>query len=209
MNGVEVCNLALGYIGQGASRPIESITGSDTSEAARACVRLFQPSLDQMLRAWRWGFAMKAASLAMPAGVEIPGYRYAYTYPTDCLFLHGLCDESTDPTRDPSTLVPFKRFGLYIASDLPDAWALYTVRLADTSTADPLFNEALAWHLAEKLAIHLKADPRMAQYAGERARVALSIAQSAAANEAGHDPQPDAENIRVRGGVVRPFPVLT
>lgn len=199
MNAVDICNLALGYVGEGASKPIEALT--EVGESARACRRVYASTLEQLLRAWRWPFAMKSAALAVPADVSVPGYAYVYTYPTDCLFLHSLGGEGMDPRRCEAMRVPFARVGAYIATDLPNAWAHYTFNV--TTLDDPLFCEAFAWALAEKLALGLKADPRLAQYAMERARASLAVAQAAASNEVGHDADPLPENLRVRGSVVR------
>src|SRR3546814_17373670 len=62
MNAVEVCNLALGRIGEGASRPIQSLT--EASEAARACNRVFASAMETTLRDFPWAFAQASVALA-------------------------------------------------------------------------------------------------------------------------------------------------
>src|SRR3546814_9617900 len=78
MNAVEVCNLALGRIGEGASRPIQSLT--EASEAARACNRVFASAMETTLRDFPWAFAQASVALA-PVAQTVPGWEFAYAYP--------------------------------------------------------------------------------------------------------------------------------
>src|SRR3546814_10270375 len=93
MNAVEVCNLALGRIGEGASRPIQSLT--EASEAVRACNRVFASAMETTLRDFPWAFAQASVALA-PVAQTVPGWEFAYAYPENCLFLHGLSDRSEE-----------------------------------------------------------------------------------------------------------------
>src|SRR3546814_20215370 len=83
MNAVEVCNLALGRIGEGASRPIQSLT--EASEAARACNRVFASAMETTLRDFPWAFAQASVALA-PVAQTVPGWEFSYAYPENCLF---------------------------------------------------------------------------------------------------------------------------
>lgn len=204
MNAVEICNLALGRIGQGASNPIQSLT--ESSEAARACNRLFAPTMQFVLREHiAWPFARKAVALQTVAQT-VPGWSFVYAYPNDCLRLHALCDEDTDPFRlpTPQTATPYKLMAsndgesLVIATDLASAWAWYTADVTNPHFADALFQDVLAWRMAMELALSLKADPRLMQSAQLGYRNALGIAAMAVAGEQSDDLPVDAENIRVR-----------
>ena len=58
MNQLELCNLALDKLGE---PPITSIGAS--TPAAQACTRLYQPTLDALVRKYRWNFARKSVRL--------------------------------------------------------------------------------------------------------------------------------------------------
>src|SRR3546814_15190627 len=94
MNAGEVCNLALGRIGEGASRPIQSLT--EASEAARACNRVFASAMETTLRDFPRAFAQASVALA-PVAQNVPGWEFAYDYPGNSLFLIGLYDSDCDP----------------------------------------------------------------------------------------------------------------
>lgn len=207
MNRVELCNLALGRIGQGASKPIQSIDGTDTSEAARVAQRVFPHAMETVLSEYPWPFAISAAALAAVPQV-VPGWDYVYAYPNNCLNVLALSDAYSDPMRAAQSIarVPFKIVqnlsgeGRVIATDLPEAYAWYTVSMLDPAFGDALFRDALAWRLAMEFALGLKADPRMAQAAGPAYTLALSKAIAKFSNEAGVEREPDVESVRAYGG---------
>ncbi len=58
MTQLELCNLALDKLGE---PPITSIGAS--TPAAQACTRLYQPTLDALVRKYRWNFARKSVRL--------------------------------------------------------------------------------------------------------------------------------------------------
>ncbi len=58
MTQLELCNLALDKLGE---PPITSIGAS--TPAAQACTRLYQPTLDALVRKYRWNFARKSVVL--------------------------------------------------------------------------------------------------------------------------------------------------
>lgn len=206
---MEVCNLALGRIGHGGSRPIQSLT--EASEAARACNRVFASVLESMLREFAWPFAQASVALAAVAQT-VPGWGYVYAYPENCLFLHGLAGSNTDPGRYPAWRHPFKILAAtsgqsrVIATDLADAWAHYTVNVTNPHFGDPLFQDALAWRIAVEVAVGLKADPRMSQNAVLQYQSALSKAVAANGNEAGADREPVTEDVAAYGASWQTIP---
>lgn len=58
MTQLEICNLALDKLGE---PPITAINAS--TPAAQACTRLYQPTLDRLVRKYRWNFARKSVVL--------------------------------------------------------------------------------------------------------------------------------------------------
>lgn len=207
MNDVGTCNLALGRIGHGASKPITSL--SDGTETANACLRVFQPALDAMLREYQWPFATRAAALELSTE-EVEGWEYVYAYPADCAFLLAVGDAGTDATRLPAKSCR-RAFGLIaaasgetllVATHTPDALAWYTVKVTNPDFGDALFQDALAWRVAAELGLGLKADPQMSVNAGNQYRLALSKALAAIGNEAGvqgEEWNQEAESTRLRG----------
>ncbi len=206
MNNVDVCNLALGYIGQGASEPIESLSNPQ-DEGSRACALVFRPALRSLLRSWRWPFAQASVALATVV-TTVPGWAYAYTYPNACLRLHGLDGSNYDPMRSPDMLyrAPYKLLahpsgaGQLIATDLSGAWAHYTKDMEGVVNADALFHEALAWSVGSRLGMVLKASPDIARYAREQARIAVMEAAATMQAEQLSDAEPLAETIRAQTG---------
>jgi hypothetical protein len=59
MTQLELCNLALDKLGE---PPITALNAS--TPAAQACTRLYQPTLDALVRKYRWNFARKSVRLS-------------------------------------------------------------------------------------------------------------------------------------------------
>lgn len=203
MNQVDICNLALGRIGHGASSPIQSLT--EDSESARACNRVFANAMRAVLREYRWSWAQASVALAVTAQV-VPGYAYCYAYPSECSFLHGIAEESVDPGRNPAWRWKYRILAAtdgqsrVIATDLAGAWAHYTRTIDNPAFADELFCDALAWKLAKELALGLRAMPQMATLAEQEYQLALSKATAANENEQGTPAMPEPEDVRAYGG---------
>lgn len=197
MNAVEACNFALGRIGQGAKRPIQSLDRPDESEAAAACARVYQPTLDAMLAEYRWPFAQKASALAAVSDV-VPGYPYAYALPADALAVHSILEEGASPYRTPWISPGYVRFGSFVGTDQPSGWLHYTARV-EVHTASALFQDAFVWRLAKELALILDADPRFAQMSDQQYTLALSKALAQVGNEMSRDPMALPERVTVRG----------
>lgn len=215
MNQVEVCNLALGRIGQGASKPVQSL--SEGGEVANACLRVFQPSLDAMLREYAWPFARRCAALSA-SSEAVEGWAYVYAYPDNCAYLLAVAEAGQDATRLPVKALR-RPFGLVaaaggesllVASNVPEARAWYTVNVTNPHFGDALFQDALAWRVAAELGLGLKADPKLSVNAGNQYRLALSKALAAVANETGalgEEWLQDAGEVSARSGYdASPYP---
>lgn len=213
MNSVDICNLALGYIGQGSSSPIQSIEPNvDDSEAARACARTFPIAMASLLREHPWSWAQRSALLSA-SSETVPGYGYVYAYPSACQYLHGLTPENVDPYRYPSAywsrvfrwphriVAASDLQSRLIATDLTPAVAHYTADIDTPAFADSLFHDALAWKLAKALALVLKANPNFAQLAEGEYQAALSKAIASNDNEGRVDMPHVPEDIAAIGGI--------
>src|SRR3546814_6561516 len=83
--------------------------------------------METTLRDCPWAFAQASVALA-PVAQTVPGWEFAYAYPENCLFLHGLSDADCDPGRRPVWRYPYRILAAtsgesrVIATDLSDAW---------------------------------------------------------------------------------------
>jgi len=202
MTAVDLCNGALGRIGQGASRPIQSITGdNDQSEAARACARVFDSTRRAVLAEFNWAFA-QAAVVLQSVNETVPGFAAVYAMPTDVIKLHAVGGDDYFPANFHGVSPRFRKLrganGMVILSDSSPAYAWYTYD-APVEYGDPLFHDAMQWRIAAEISLGLKADPRMFDKAQQQYVLAISKAAAAAANEGGDVDLPTPDTIRLRG----------
>lgn len=195
---ITVCNMALGNIG--ITQTIENI--DDNNERARMCKLYYEPLRDQLIRKHTPNFAQAVVALALVSGDPPPGWEYQYRYPTDCLFAKQLTDE--DGARQGASVIsesvwssdawlglrlsqhkiPFEVradpsvTGRIIVTDLEDAHLWYTKKVTDPNQFDPEFVVGLSWALASAIAIPLKVNPNIAQYATNMARGMMGEAQA-------------------------------
>lgn len=194
MTPVDLCNQALGRIGH--SMPIQSLGLTDKSEAGLLCGRLYAPTRRALLTECFWPFSLRCEPLALLPD-KLPGFVHAYAYPADALHVHAVLPASETVRRRPWKPAPFTRVGQMLGSDVPGAWAHYVADV-EADKGGALFCDVLVWRLATELALALKADPRLAQFARDQAMLGLSRALAVASNEEQHEAPLDAENIEVR-----------
>lgn len=87
MTQLELCNLALDKLGE---PPITALNAA--MPAAQACTRLYQPTLDALVRKYRWNFARKSARLE-PTWIEMDAIMRTGDPGTEALVVkssHGL-----------------------------------------------------------------------------------------------------------------------
>jgi hypothetical protein len=148
---VDIINLALTRL---AVRHITTI--DDASEPARQAKLVWGMIRQSVLRDHPWGFALKS-------GASVPGWSYAYLYPSDCLKVVKLYSES-----DTVSAQNYKKTAISGAEGADD----YIVLACNTSGAiidyiadidkpalfDSMFIDALALRLAAELAKPLTGD---------------------------------------------------
>lgn len=215
---VGICNMALSRIGQ--SRTISQL--GNANEAERACALWYEQCRDEVLEDFPWSFAGTFVELA-EVDVPIPGWTYVYRYPTDCMqarqvvtsegVRYGMALSANDATPifpDDvysvfQTKIPFVVMNdpvtvgtRLIATDLQDAYLLYTHRITDPNQYPAQFITALSWRLAMELALILKADARLAENARLAYEAMKSRAQAGNLNEGTPDRAPDSPSIMAR-----------
>lgn len=173
---VDICNLALGHLGDNAT--VASIDPPEGSAQAEHCARFYPIARDSLLELHNWNFCSRRAQLAQ-VDCPWPEWRYAYAMPANTINVvsvlppqatndysqnaysgNGFGTTSWD-RRPPAA-------GLYVPqpyscesdtngngviyTDQENAVLRYTVRVEDPTQFSPLFVQCLSWHLASMLA---------------------------------------------------------
>lgn len=179
---VAICNLALSNIGK---ENINALT--DSGAEARACNQFYEHTRDTLLQAYPWRFAGKTLSLAQITNDRPGQWDYAYSRPSDCLkvrWVRPIYDAATCAlTQQQEISFPHDIDGDTIYCNLSPALLRYTARTTDPARFSPLFVDALAWHLAVRLAMPLTRDPKIRSDAWQVASQMTGAAQMADANE--------------------------
>lgn len=182
---VEICNLALGHLGDNAS--IASLDPPEGSAQAEHCARFYPIARDTLLEAHSWKFATRRGTLAL-LDTESFNWDYAYAEPFGALRILAVLPSdarSTDEGEQFETVSDDAGTSL-ILTDLVDATVLYTARVSDTTKFSPLFVDALSRLLAAYLAGPvLKGDAGKAESKAQMQffRAALSLAMTSDANQ--------------------------
>src|SRR3546814_16726119 len=122
----------------------------------QTCALPISSAMETTLRDFPWAFAQASVALA-PVAQTVPGWEFAYAYPENCLFLHGLSDADCDPGRRPVWRYPYRILAAtsgesrVIATDLSDAWAPFTLALTHPHFGHPSFQNPLASLLSATL----------------------------------------------------------
>jgi hypothetical protein len=190
---VSICNLALSNIGK-----VNITALTDPSAEARACNQFYEHTRDTLLEAYPWSFAGKTAAMAAITNDKPGAWRFAYSKPTDCRKVRWVRPNYTAPAPGELRLTdderqelnhPYALEGETIYCDLSPALLRYTFRLTDPTKFSTLFVDALAWHLAVRLAMPLTRDPKIRADAYQLARSTQGEAaeQDAAQERQGSD----------------------
>lgn len=195
---VFICNLALSSIG---AATISSLT--EASAGAIACNNFYAHTRDTLLQWHPWNFAKKVIALAELDITDDTSWLYRYERPSDCLKIRHLSDASflKPVTVDAGgSLGHWKHEvrGNSIYCDLSPAYLNYTFRNEDPTLYPPLFQEALAFALAVRLAMPLTADPKLRAEALQLSRIARDAAAVADANEEINSAEISAEMFEAR-----------
>jgi hypothetical protein len=165
---VDICNLALGHLGDRAT--VSSISPPEGSAQAEHCARFYAIARDMVLEAHEWGFATKRADLALLSDTPPPGFTFVYQVPSDCRNIIDLIDPNA-PTfypidercghwQDDSFTMPAVPYELEARTDgtgviytnLENAIIHYVAGITDTTKFSAQVVDAIAWLLAAYLA---------------------------------------------------------
>lgn len=187
MNSTDICNMALSAIGQGQIASME-----EQSEPARQCRIYYDHLRQELLSAYRWGFAERSVKLAK-LNAEVPGWKNVYAYPAACLIINSVYPKDRERRKDDRyreyTVTAVSDSTRAIATDMDDAWADYTADIETAETFSPDFSEALVRLLASALAIPLSGSQSMQQQQYQLMQVALQKAMLTSARQDHHKPE--------------------
>ena len=166
---VDICNLALSYIGDKAK--VTSISPSDGSHQADLCARYYPLARDMLLERHRWDFTIRQVSLTALSASGRTEWDYAYRLPGNFAgVISVIPKDSTDDQTTEGSIAP-KPFAIEANSDLDrilycdisDAVLRYQARVTDSTKFSQMFVHAVSWQLASMLAGTLiKGDEGMA-----------------------------------------------
>lgn len=148
---VDVCNLALGLLGDEAT--VSSIDPPEGSAQAEHCARFFSIARTVLLESHDWSFATKRRVLA-ETGTPPDSWGFSYALPTDCIrAIAVLNPESTDDTAGQDFEIETDSTGTkLIYTNVEEATLRYTRLVTDMTKYTPLAVNALARLLAFYLA---------------------------------------------------------
>lgn len=145
---VDIANLALTMLGN-ASR-ITSLT--ENSKAANAINAVYDMCRLAELRAYRWAFAIKRATLPALASPPAWGFGNAFQLPTDYLSLIQAAEILAIPALSDYSNSDNAQWAIESGQILTDLGAPLPIRyvrnVTDEGEFDPLFNMAFAGRLA-------------------------------------------------------------
>lgn len=151
---VDICNLALGNLGNSAKVSAISPT-PDGSVEAMHCARFYPIARRAMLELHSWGFATRRQTLSEISTTELPeAWAYAYGLPNKCIRPRRLIPAAT---TDDNKGEDFKSEVLSdgtkaLFANVEDAALVFTYDEEDTAKFSPLFVMGLARLLASMLA---------------------------------------------------------
>jgi len=207
-------NLALGRIGVGQA--VASPT--ENSVPAKTCNRFYEQCRQEVLRAFPWGFALRAEPLALVSGQAFPGWSCVYQYPDDCLMVRAVADENgirrvrssflmsdrncwsqLTQVRQPWQ-VALKDDGAsqVLLTDVAEAWSFHTYDVENTGAWPVDFGGVLAWRLGMEVGGPLQAKRDLVDACEQRYGMWLSNATAASMNEQRDDTRAESPSITCR-----------
>lgn len=194
MNVVDVCNMALSYLGKGRIASLE-----ESTEQARQCKLFYEYTKQRLLREYTWGFAKRVIQMA-ELDIVNPFYKHVYSYPNDCVTVSRIfeCEEYLDENRKlrkiavvDKTEAKREKYEVYmvsdnirgVACDVKNAWCEYVYDVVDLNVCSSDFIEALTHMLAYEMALALTANMQLKNSEYQQAMAVLNRAKYTSAAE--------------------------
>lgn len=150
---VDICNLALGFLGDEAE--VAALT--ESSAQAAYCKRFYPMARDTVLQMGQFGFSLRRAALAEDLVDDVPNsWSFAYTVPNGCISKIALLPPNA--TNDTTDMQDYAVEAIddagheVIYTNQEQAVLRYVQRVTDTTRFQPLVVIAIARLLASYLA---------------------------------------------------------
>ena len=190
MNEVDICNLALNFLGKGIIKSL-----SENTELARTCKLHYDRYRRILLKDYSWEFAERTMKLepVEDFGDNVKGWDYVYRYPDDCLQvlkIYNGNDRRKDDKREKFFVqtVDYRLGTKVICCNLENAYMDYVSNDEDCNYFSEEFVEALAHYLAYGMAQALTGSEAKAQTELQYMQNALYQAKLRTAREREHEP---------------------
>jgi hypothetical protein len=195
---VGLCELALSKIGYAGSNKLtgSTVAGNSDTDLGRTLNLHYDNTLKELVSEYNWSYFTTKVALVIATN-EVAGHTYTYDHPygVNYGFIHAISDEFNNPIVDKSCAVDFEIYyddtaigSRVIGTSLADAY-FWSINLPVTIANWPIsFVNCFTWRLAAILAIALKADPRLAEYAQEQYTKTLMTALALCGNQHGTRP---------------------
>jgi len=177
---VDICNLALGHIGDPAE--ITAIAPPDGSAQAALCKKFYPIARDELLSDFDWGFARRRQLLAKLSADAPSGWSYWFTIPSGFLTARGLVAEDYD-TPTEYRIESHVDHGTVVLAEVDPAELWYTVSITDTTKYSAMFVHALSWLLASYLSLPITREPKIKQITAEQYAKVAGMAKAHDANQ--------------------------
>ena len=175
MSKVQICNRALStYLGVGR---INSLT--ETSAAAEQCLLHFDDTLQSLIEAHWWAFAVRRQVLAEEVNDRTTEWSFKYALPSDALTVRWVNDPQVarnmvEQNQNPDT--PREITSDHIYCDVQFAVCEFTKLITDTTQCPQYFADALSAALAANMTMPLTDDIKRATNAMSQAETKLDRA---------------------------------
>jgi hypothetical protein len=190
MNEVDICNLALNFLGKGIIKSL-----SENTELARTCKLHYDRYRRILLKDYSWEFAERTMKLEPVEDFDdnVKGWDYVYRYPDDCLQVLKIYDgddHRKDDKREKFFVqtVDYRLGTKVICCNLENAYMDYVCNEEDCNYFSEEFVEALAHYLAYGMAQALTGSEAKAQTELQYMQNALYQAKLRTAREREHEP---------------------
>lgn len=137
LSPTDICNLALARVGHRDGNPLLDYS-SDQTKAGRLCRLMYPINVEATLRAHRWNFATKRATLAKLATAPTYGYSSAFQLPVDFLRLAYTQDEEQGYDQD------YRIEGRTLLANADTYSIEYVANITDSTQFDAMFADAVA-----------------------------------------------------------------
>ncbi len=179
---VDICNLALSFLGDDAS--ISSISPPESSIQSLYCSRFYPIARNSLLELHNWSFASKREVLSQVENNNMQ-WSYAYALPADMMKAISVLPQNFG--IEYTDLVPYiieqndETIDILFTNQT-DALLRYQSYVNDPNKFSALFQISLAWHLASMLAgVIIKGDEGQAQ--SKRCAQMMTLFMYQAANQ--------------------------